>query len=67
MGVVIMKQTDYGERKIKTEQFWNEFQKLDEKFGTNEFKMCKKHGFVTHLKDWRYCPYCGEEFCGNYE
>ena len=47
----------------KKENFWDEFKKLDEEFGTGKIKICKKHGFVTSLTNWNYCPYDGSELC----
>ena len=48
---------------VKEKDFWEEFKELNGKFGINELKLCKKHGFMTSLKDWDFCPYCGEELC----
>lgn len=45
-------------------ELWNEFKTLDNSFGTGKSRLCKKHGFITSLKGWNYCPYCGEEMCG---
>ena len=45
------------------EKFWEEWKKLDGKFGAENTKLCKKHGFVTSLEGWDYCPFCGGELC----
>ncbi len=48
---------------MRNAEFWDNFKKLDDRFGAEEVKLCKKHGFATSLEGWNYCPYCGEEMC----
>jgi len=43
---------------MKEERFFKTWEKFDRKFWTESLRLCKKNGFVTHLKDWNYCPYC---------
>jgi len=45
------------------EKFWKEWEDLNKKFGTKDTMLCKKHGFITSLEEWDYCPYCGGELC----
>jgi hypothetical protein len=48
---------------MKEKSFWEEWKKFNEKYGAHKMILCRKDGFTTSFKDWKYCPYCGEELC----